>query len=1327
MTPSRHALLLLLVLTVPALHGQVQREVKLDWTDGYPLRVPADAVRDEGRTEEQARSPLPPSAASRSTAATSATAERAVPFAGAFIDMERGGLPFHQELIPLEMGATGLTAQLVQPHYVPVTAAELSEWPVLQQWAAAKPEIDARMGWSRKRPHAMVRVVPFRRDPATGRVEKLLSFRLDVAVERGTPKGGGAPAYPASSRMAQGQWYRFTVHQDGVYQLTYDFLRDLGVDVNGLASDQINVYGNHHGLLPFRNADLPPTDLYINAIQVDDGGDGQFGPGDRILFHATGPHRWQLVNGRFEHVKNVYCDSASYFIGIGVDPPKRITTEAGTSAPATQVVTAFNDRQFRERDLYSPLKSGRDLMGELFDSELTHSWSFSTPFLVPGEQATLAVRLAARTVGTANSSSFLVSSGSNFAQTISIPGVGTNATARWANVNAQVITFQPSGSVIPVTVTFTKHDPVSSVGWMDKLILNCRRELRLSEPQLLFRDLRSVGPGEVAEFQLGQAGQLYRIWDITDPTNVRQVEWTLDGQTATFRVPTDELREFVAFRNSGFLTPVKAGPVPNQDLHATQLPVDMVIVCPPVFMAQAERLAQRRTDDGYIVQIVTPQQIYNEFSSGARDATAIKRYMRMLYDRAGTDTLLIPRYLLLFGDGSYLNLSTAATNHNFIPTYQTAELFDPSYSFTSDDYFGLLDPNEGEANNDLLDLGVGRLPVHTVEQARQVVDKILNYDRLLMLADGGTACTNTGDGGLPDWRTRVVFISDDRDGEDIEQNTHMDQSDQLAERVNNEHPVFNVEKVYMDAYQQITTPGGQRYPQGSAAIREAVQKGALLVNYIGHGGEVGWGHERFLDLNTILNWSNRDRLPLFMTATCEFSRWDDPGRISAGEWVLLNPNGGGVALMTTTRIAFSGSNFTMGGKFYNNAFEPLNADGTPQTFGDIFRKTKVASTTSGANHRNFSLLGDPSQRLAMPKLKLVISAITDTLGNPIDTLQALATVRITGFVDNGSGQPLTSFNGHVVPTVYDKALLQATLMNDVNEFSQQFTFMNRKNVLYRGKASVVNGEFSFTFVVPKDINYAYGTGRISCYAESPLINAAGYDNTPIVGGTADDVPTDERGPQVELYMNDDSFVRGGITDESPLLYARISDENGINTAGNSIGHDLLAVLDDNTDQAIVLNDLYEADLDTYKSGQVRYRFHQLSEGAHKLSLKAWDVHNNSSEATTEFVVASSAELALAHVLNYPNPFSTYTEFFFEHNRPCTTLEVQVQVFTVSGRLVKSINRQMACNGYRIEGLPWDGTDEFGDKLGRGVYVYRVGVRTPEGDRAEKFEKLVILR
>ncbi len=1245
-------------------------------------------------------------------------------------DHERGGLPVHVEVLPLNRASRISGARVVDAEYDEVSQAELSAWPSLAVMGP-EPDVHAQVRLLRKRPFLLVSVFPFRRNPATGAIERLMRYRYEWVEASGSDIGSRKMDYPDHSLMETGDWYRMTLAKDGVYRVTYDFLSSLGVNTSGLNSDRINVYGNNYGLLPFVNNVPVPTDLKAHAIEMVDGGDGVFGPGDYLLFQANGSLRWTLNGNLFNHTKHVYTDSASYFIGIDVEPPVRIASITSSTDAPTQTVTRFNDRQVIDRDLVNLIKSGRTWFGEAYDLVTTYTYGFDVPNLATDVPVTLEVCVAARTYSSGtvqNTSTFTLNSTNGFEGTLPVTSITNSPTGAVAKEACQTYTWTTAGNNLPITVTFNKFDPVSSAGWMNYLRLNCVRELRMSGDQMQFRSLASAGPGEISEFVIDQAQQAQRIWDITDPTNPMAVQYTTVGNQKTFRLPTESLREFIAFRDANYLTPTSIGRVLNQDLHATALPTDLVIVCHPAFLSQAQRLADRRMNEGLTVRVVTPQQVFNEFSGGLRDATAIKRYMRMLYDRAGDDAPeLLPRYLLLFGDGSYNNISLSASNQNFIPSYQTADAIDFSRSYTSDDYFGLLDENEGEGTGDLVDIGVGRIIAHSTEQARQVVDKILGYDALRGIPSSGGSCGNDGDGGIADWRTHVLFVSDDQTGDGFEGVIHMDQSDSLARRVDREYPTLNVDKIYLDAYQQIATPGGQRYPQATIELRDKVQKGALVVNYIGHGGEVGWAHERLLDNTTILEWSNKDRLPVFMTATCEFSRWDDPGRTSAGEFVLLNPSGGGVALMTTTRLAYSSQNFRLANFFYDHIFQPLDSLNREARIGDAFLYTKfdiAFAQSTLRNHRNFSLLGDPSMRLAMPRKSIQITALTDTIGQQVDTLKALSVVRISGFVDDGNGQPMQDFNGVVVPIVYDKQTTQSTLANDGGG---PFNFKVRKNVIYRGRATVTNGSFSFTFVVPKDINYQFGKGRVACYAESLSDNASGYDNDPIVGGTATDVPLDNDGPRIEVYLNDEQFVRGGITNETPLLFSKIFDENGINTVGSSIGHDLLATLDENTEQAIVLNDLYESDVDTYKSGQVRYRFGKLADGPHTLTVKAWDTHNNSSEKSTEFVVASSAELALAHVLNYPNPFTTRTEFYFEHNRPCNTLEAQVQVFTVSGRLVKTLNRRLTCDGFRTEPLAWDGRDDFGDNLGRGVYVYRLSVAAPDGAKAEQFEKLVILR
>ena len=462
-------------------------------------------------------------------------------------------------------------------------------------------------------------------------------------------------------------------------------------------------------------------------------------------------------------------------------------------------------------------------------------------------------------------------------------------------------------------------------------------------------------------------------------------------------------------------------------------------------------------------------------------------------------------------------------------------------------------------------------------------------------------------------------------------------------------------------------------------------------------------------------------MPVFITATCEFSRFDDPLRTSGGELVVLNPNGGGIGLMTTTRLVFSQPNYFLNRTFYDKVFE-RDANGNPKRLGDVFLEVKNLNAYS-TNSRNFSLLGDPALKLAIPKHTVETTTINGMPVGQTDTLNALELVTISGEVKDNNGNKLTSYNGFVYPTIFDKIENKQTLNNDGGGV---FTYQTRERRIFKGKATVTNGDFSFSFVVPKDISYSYGTGKISYYSENQVEDANGYNDNFIIGGSNPSIVEDDQGPQMDLFMNDESFVYGGITDNNPSLLVKLSDDQGINTVGSGIGHDLVAVLDDNTENAFILNDYYEASVDDYSSGTINYPFSDLPEGKHTLRVKAWDVANNSAEKTIEFNVVKSQEVKIENLVNYPNPFTTNTEFIFQHNQAGVPMDIKLEVFTVSGKLVKSFDRVVVNDGFISRDIKWDGRDDFGDKIGKGVYVYKLKIRSSNGSTSEKFEKLVIL-
>lgn len=1175
----------------------------------------------------------------------------------------------------------------------------------------------------RKQKFARISFCPIRKNAVTGRLEKLVSYKLDYReVQRPSARQKSATSFTTTSVLASGDWYKVAVSQDGMHRITYDDLVAMGIDPSSVTPGRLNVFGNGGGMLPQANNAFRHDDLQINAIQVIGEEDGSFDQGDYILFYAKGPHGWVQDSsscGNFRHQYNVYSEKSYYFITDDAGPGRRVQTVASSSLPATHTVNTFTDYRFHEVDAHNVLKSGREWYGEEFDIQTTYNFDFGFTNVTntPGY-------ISARIIsGANNQTSYSIRVNGNSIVSSSpidaAPG-GYNANGKVATACEPV---QFSSGNTNVSVTYNKSGNASAIGWLDYLELILERQLSFSGTQMAFRTLESVGQGNVSEFQLGNANSSVRVWEVTDPTNVSERQLSLSGSAATFKVETDSLRQFIAFNGSGFLSVEPVGQVANQNLHG--LPqADMMIISHPNFLSEAQRLAnfhEQSETNPLSVHIVTPEQVFNEFSSGAQDVTAIRDFMRMFYQRS-TNWQDMMRYLLLFGDASYDYKDRLPDNTNFVPTYESPESLTPTVSYASDDYYGLLDPNEGQwssSASDALDIGIGRFVARTIEDARVAVDKIYQYEEINITdpLSGQNCAANAATVLSPDWRNRIVFVADDEDS-----NMHLNQADQLAEIVDTMYPEYNLTKIYFDSYVQESTPGGQRYPEVTVSLNNEVNRGTLIVNYTGHGGELGWGHERVLGLSDINEWTNSNNLAAFVTATCEFTRYDDPSRISAGELVHLNPNGGGIALFTTSRLVYSAPNFTLNRNFYFNLLE--EQPWGPPTMGDVIRMTKVASGGS-VNNRNFILIGDPAQRLAFPLHNVETMTINSQDVNSLtDTINALELVTVTGRMRNRDGQLMPDFNGVVYPTVFDKSTEVTTLGNDPGSSARQFSV--QKNLIYKGKASVTNGEFQFSFIVPRDISYNYGLGRISYYAEGSGTNANGQFEEFVIGGSSDNAVVDEDGPIVGLYMNDEDFAFGGTTDENPSLLAVVADSNGINTVGNGIGHDITAVLDDNTNQTINLNDFYQADLDSYKSGRVVYPFSNLSEGQHTLRFKIWDVYNNSSESYTEFVVAESATLALEHVLNYPNPFTTHTEFMFEHNQPCNSLDVQVQILTVSGKLVKTINETVLTSGFRNEPIAWDGLDDYGQKIGRGVYLYNLKVTTPDGQKAEQIERLVIL-
>ncbi len=1121
-----------------------------------------------------------------------------------------------------------------------------------------------------------------------GRLEKVTS--ISIEYNKIPRESGSRVAWKANSVLASGTWYKVGVSKRGAVRLDYDFFERAGFSPEFTDLNKLRVFTTSGGILSEANTVEPIDDLVQIPLLLRGAEDERIDKGDYAVFYMPGPHNWNLEGAKYNHTHNFYSDSTFFFFSFNSSAPQISLPNQQLSPNGTRI-TSFDDYAVHEVEGSNLISSGRQWFGENFGLKTSYSIDFEFPNILRSENATVSAYAAIRSIN--SNSDLTVSAGSIGNTVISGGSVSGNYTGSYAKYLSAEFSGKPTGNKISVLVDFKKAGSESQA-WLDKIVINCKRALRFSGPQMQFRNLSTFNSQNNFTYEVSNPVIGMEIWNVSNPLLPRKVQYSVVNGKAVFSVASADSSEFVAFTPRNIEVPGSAQRVNTQNLHAGQLEeVDFLIVAPTDFLGYAEELAElHREFDAMKCSVVEVDQIYNEFSGGRQDLSAIRNYLRFLKEAGASGG---PQYVLLFGDASYDFKDKVTGNTNFIPIYQTRNSLDPTGSIATDDYIAYLSPDfTGSITSGIMEVGVGRFPVKTARQASEAVSKVRSY---------------YSDAAFGSWRNRLTLIGDDEDG-----NRHMEQVDELATQVDTNFPVYNVNKVLADAYPQRATPGGHRYPDVNEAIDNAVLRGSLTMNYIGHGGELGWAQERILEVSQINKWNNISNMPLLVTATCEFSRFDDPKRTSAGEFVFLNPDGGGIGLLTTTRLVYSTPNFALATRFNRVAYEEYN--GEMPRLGDLVRLTKQG--LSSINSRVFALLGDPALRLAYPKERVV------TIAAP-DTIKALDLVTISGEVrDRKTNELLSNFNGVVYPTVYDKEKQLKTLNNDV--LSGPMEFKARTSVLFRGKASVQNGKFEFSFVVPKDIDFSFGNGKISYYAENGRTDANGVDNQIIVGGKNPNAAEDKLGPQINLYMNDSTFVNGGITDESPFIYAKLFDQNGINTTGSGVGHDITATIDANTTNQIVLNEYYETELNSYQRGLVNYPLSDLSEGNHTLQLKAWDVYNNSATADISFVVSASEDLALEHVLNYPNPFTTNTDFYLEHNHPNQDLFVRIQVFTISGKVVKTIDGTYNSKGFRLGPINWNGLDEFGDKIGKGVYVYKVYVKAPNGDIADKFEKLVIL-
>jgi len=1116
--------------------------------------------------------------------------------------------------------------------------------------------------------------------------------------------------YASQSVLATGKWRKLSVTQSGIYRLTYEDIVKLGVN-----PAKVQVYGYGGKLLSedFSKGDymddLPPVPLWKVT-----GSDGVFNSGDYLLFYAQGPVSWS-PNSNYSlltRTRNHYSDKAYYFLGERAEGSLQAQRTNTTLTP-NRTVSTYTDLLLHEKELINMGElvknsgTGRELYGEDLYTNPRQSFSFTVDDIDTTALSTLLIEAAAYNSATSYANVHV--NGVRMSP-LSMAGLNTanSQNYTYGSSSSRTITFRPTSPTVKVDVEYMPYGNASTPrAYLNFIQLNLRRPLKATNTPYTFRDPGSVEVGGVATFQLAQASSNTLVFDVTDPVGMTLMEGNLEGSTFRFVASTATLREYACVNLDGNIPkPAIEGSVPNQNIHTHQ--PDMVIIVPPAFREQALRLAQAHTDmDGLSVLLVTPEQVYNEFSSGTPDATAYRRMMKLFYDRA-TNEAELPDYLLLFGGGVYDNrmVSSAFANSslksNRLLTYQSVESLDGTLSFVTDDYFGFLDDNEG-ANlaTARLDIGIGRFPVHTVQQAKDVVDKTLNYMK------------NKRKGP---WKNRLLYLADDGDG-----NTHTSQAESLASSVEIIFPQFMVNRIYVDAYKKISQASGLTIPDGSNHFLELLDMGLLMVNYTGHGSTTEWAEEKILTQRMAKEMVN-SCLPLWVTATCDFTRYDAPDE-SGGETVFLNPRGGAIALFTTTRIVYSSNNFVLNQRFTDNIFSRRN--GKRNTLGEIMYLTKRSDVMrNDRNKLSFALIGDPAMKLAYPEYAVKVTHVNGKpVSTAIDTFQALQTVTVEGEVYAEDGRFAETFNGLVHPTVLDAPSQVKTLGSNGADI---FTYYDRTKVLFSGKDSVVNGRFRFSFVVPKDIQYSYKQGRINLYVcdNASLNEGHGYFDQFALGGTYAQVTPDTTGPSIRLFLNDTTWTPKQAVNERPTLIAKVSDEGGLNTSGHGIGHDFQLIIDEDPQQVYSLNSYYTADVGSYNAGSVQFVLPTLTPGRHHLSFRAWDVQNNASIQHLTFTVKPGEDPMLSNLVAVRQA-DRYL-FRFNHNRPDVPVTVKMTVLSLMGQRCWEESTTMQAGQWQSDVLEWNLSDTKGRKVPGGVYLCRVQVTDATGGESMIAEKIQVL-
>ena len=1097
-----------------------------------------------------------------------------------------------------------------------------------------------------------------------------------------------AQSFASQSLLASGQWYKIPVSTTGVYKITTQLVPALA----NVPCNHICLYGTPGDMLSTSNTAPHPDDLTPAAIQIiDHNNNGLFDNDDYLLFYGEAPDTWRYVasDQRFEYIVHAYANYNYYFLtpdGLSdtalrlqssnpaTDNPVSLTTHTGVALFHENRINTHGGGQIWVADKYTP-------------SLTSHSYTLSLPS-APAD-GTVQARYAFANIST-NNATFQLTLGStlrehNFPNSLTYQIFRENFTS----INL---------SEIHIQCTYIPRES-NAAGYLDFIELNAPQPLAYRGGQQYFRNKEHLQTPLTGRYLITGNPMAVRVWDVTNPSQPCGITITPSDNSFSFLFSTDRARTFLTFTDNDALTPTAIEPLPNQNIHGTTTP-DYVIVTHKDYLQQANRLADlHRQLDGINVAVFTQEQVYNEFSSGKQDPMAIRQMLRCLRAN-GNYSQSLPRYLLLFGKGTHDNRDILGAHQTTVVTYQTPSSFDSEgAAYPSDDLYGYLANNTSGTFEGTLSVSIGRLPAKNVNEATHFIDKIENYMQRHDL---------TRDDIRGDWRNYVTLLADDADPSCPYDTNFASDSELLANRIKSLYPHFNIDRIYADAYIQQSGADGSYYPDVNNALRQRMNYGCLLLNYIGHGSSNYIGTERFMEFSDIDKYTNTDRLAFFVTSTCTFGKYDLVGDICGAEAFLL-ANAAGIGIVSASRPIHHVQRFNS--DLCTFALDPAN------TIGDAFRLAKNATNVSHC----IVLLGDPALHLSIPRNEVVVTHINHMPVNPAVTDSALVLSRVTveGEIHDPQGNVITDFDGTIYPLVFDREVNCRTLANDND--SSEINFKQQKNILYRGRETVTAGTFSYSFIVPRDVSYRYDYAKLSHYARTRTDDATGQYSNIMFGGFNNDLVISELHPHIQLFIGDTNFRNGGLTNETPTLYARLSDSIGINAAGSGLGHDITAVIDNNPYSTVTLNDFFEPDITDSRNGEVRYTLGKLDEGPHTLTLKCWNIFNYSSTATVQFHVTNDRTPQIGRFDASPNPASQFTTIRVEHNLPAAIQSATIDIYDIRGALLRSVTPS---TGSCVLAYRWNFTAANGSLVPRGIYIARVTLTTTDGNRITQTAKIV---